>query len=192
MSLLSMPVLCSSPIASLPASCLLIAISLGAPQEAAQEAAQELPRVVVPDGERVTMEPRLEDLAFLAGEWTGTDGTSTWKSWYSTPEGGQVLGASKELRGGRVVMIDFEQFFLDGGKLRMTPYPFGNRSVTFTLSDFSLADKRAVFANPEHDFPQQFTYHRTAEDTLLIELEGDMGSGPVKLVIELHTKTRAR
>jgi len=169
---------------------LLSAVLVGALASAPQDRGEELPVVAVPDGERVTMEPRIEDLGFLAGEWTGTDGTSTWESWYSTPSGGQILGASKELRGDRVVMIDFEQFQLDDGQLRLTPYPFGNRSVTFTLTDFSAEERRAVFANPEHDFPQRFTYRRAAEDRLVIELEGDMGGGPVKLVIELHPKAR--
>ncbi len=144
----------------------------------------------VDEAERADDAARLEDLAFLAGEWRGTDGSSTWASWYSSPEGGQVLGASKELRGGRVVMIDFEQFYLDGGKLAMTPYPFGNRSVAFTLSDFSRSQKRAVFANETHDFPQRFTYHRSADDRLDITLEGDMGSGPMTVEIALTRATR--
>lgn len=69
------------------------------------------------------MDPTVPDLSFLSGSWRSSDGTSTWESVYTATDGGHVVGASKELR--------------DGG-LYMTPFPFGNRSMEFALSDFDL------------------------------------------------------
>ncbi|MHC4845591.1 MAG: DUF6265 family protein [Planctomycetota bacterium] len=148
----------------------------------------ELPIVELPPGTRLPLEPRVEDLSFLAGSWTGTDGTSRWESVYSSAEGGMVVGASKEMRGDRVVMIDFEHFYERDGQMRMTPFPFGNRSMEFTLTAFSIADRRAVFENPENDFPKRFTYEATAADHLRIELVGEMGGEAMSVVLELDRR----
>jgi hypothetical protein len=127
---------------------------------------------------------KVANLAFLAGAWTGSDGASAWESWYSSPEGGQVVGASKELHDGAVVTIDFEHFYERDGRLRMTPFPFGKKSVEFTLAGHDASAKRAIFENPEHDFPSRFTYERTDEQHLRITLEGQPGVPPGKLTLE--------
>lgn len=136
--------------------------------------------------ERLTKEPVIADLSFLEGTWLGSDGESSWESMYSSPSAGQVLGASKEMRGGHTVMIDFEHFYVREGQMRMTPYPFGTRSVEFTLSSFDESQLQAVFENPEHDFPQRFTYRRVSDDNLRIELTGEMSGAPVMVVLEFQ------
>jgi len=129
--------------------------------------------------------PSIADLDWLSGAWTGGDGQSTWETSYSSPDGGQIVAASKEMRGGKTVMIDFEHFYERAGSVRMTPYPFGKKSVEFTMTEFSRADKRAVFANPEHDFPNRFTYQRSSKSSLKITLEGTMNGSPLRVDISL-------
>jgi hypothetical protein len=143
------------------------------------------PVIVVAPNERLSMEPRIADLDFLEGTWLGSDGESSWESIYTSTTGGQVLGASKEMRMGRTIMIDFEHFYEREGKLRMTPYPFGNRSVEFTMTSFDAAKRQAVFENPEHDFPKKFTYQRATDKALRIELVGNMGGTPATIVLDL-------
>jgi hypothetical protein len=58
------------------------------------------------------------------------------------------------------------------GVLRVTPYPNGKMSATFTLVEYDPAAKKAVFANPEHDYPKRITYQRTADDRLLFVVAG--------------------
>jgi hypothetical protein len=147
-----------------------------------------LPVVHVPDGARVTMEPSVADLSFLAGSWHGTHGTSTWESVYSGAEGGMIVGASKELRGGRVVMIDFEHFYERDGSIYMTPFPFGNRSMEFPLTSMDVSARRAVFVNEANDFPSRFTYEATSRDHLKIELAGEMDGEPVTFVLEFDRR----
>jgi len=143
----------------------------------------DLPVVHVADGERLDLEPTVADLAWLAGVWTGSDGGSDWESVYTTGSGGHLVGASKELQQGHVVMTDFEHFYERDGALRMTPYPYGKASVEFTLSDYDGDARRAVFENPDHDFPKRFVYHRTGARTLEIVLEGDMGGEDARFVL---------
>jgi len=124
------------------------------------------------------------ELSFLTGNWSGTDGSSVWETMYTSAEGDQIVGASKEFRGERVAMIDFEHFYVREGALRMTPYPFGKRGVEFTLTGFDAATRTAVFENPEHDFPKKFTYRAVGDDRLTVELVGQMGDSPVEIVVE--------
>jgi hypothetical protein len=44
--------------------------------------------------------------------------------------------------------------------------------VTFTLVEYDPAAKKAVFANPEHDYPKRITYQRVADDRLLFVVAG--------------------
>ena len=85
-------------------------------------------------------------------------------------------------------MIDFEHFYERESQLRMTPFPFGNRSMEFTLTAFSGAQQRAVFENPENDFPKRFTYEATSKDHLRIELVGEMGGEAMTVVLELDRR----
>jgi len=127
-------------------------------------------------------EAEIEDLGFLEGRWVGGDGHSEWETVYTSPHGGEVLSASKEVRGDRVVTHDFERFHVSAGKLTMTPFPGGRQSHDFPLVELT-SGRKAVFENPENDFPSRFTYHRVDDGHLRIRLEGDTGGEP--LVVEL-------
>ena len=129
--------------------------------------------------------PTIADLAFLAGSWTGGDGSSRWESCYSTPEGGQIVGASKEVKDGHVEMIDFEHFYVREGQLRMTPFPFGKRSVEFTAVTVDGKARRALFENAAHDWPTKFSYEAAGDDKLRIVLSGPEGVPPGTVTIEL-------
>ncbi|GJM22091.1 MAG: hypothetical protein DHS20C15_20060 [Planctomycetota bacterium] len=130
--------------------------------------------------------PSVSQLHWLQGHWIGSDGESRWESVYSGSTGGQIVSATKELRGERVVMIDFEHFYERDGELRLTPFPFGNRSVEFTLTELDRDGSRAVFENPEHDFPRRFEYQRSGAEELRIRLTGEQGGQAldIQLVLE--------
>lgn len=135
-----------------------------------------------PSEEPVEGPPPAHELAWLAGSWKGTIEGGEWEASYTSAEGGEVLSASKELRGGRVAMIEFEHFRVVDGVLVMTPFPFGKRSDTsFAITELDRDARRAVFANPDHDFSQEIVYHRAAEDRLAITVAGRRNDEPVKL-----------
>lgn len=137
--------------------------------------------------EQAPAEPGAENLAFLAGRWKGTFDHGEWEAVYTSPCGGELLSANKELRDGRVVMIEFEHFRMVDGKLVLTPFPHGKRSnASFALTHFDPKARRAVFANPEHDFPSQIVYHRAAEDRLVIEVSGAQDGRPTRLMLDLR------
>jgi hypothetical protein len=128
-------------------------------------------------------------LAWLQGSWRSDGGHSTWEAAYTGPEGGEVVSASKEISGGKVVTYDFERFYEKDGKVIFSPYPHGKKSShEFPLESLDAAAKKAVFANPANDFPSRFTYHRAADDRLVVTLEGKQGDKPMKFSIEFKRR----
>lgn len=117
-------------------------------------------------------------LEWLAGRWLGTiEGrTDQFEAHYTSPQGGIVLGMSKSFgTGDRLLWFEFERFEVREGVLSVTPYPNGRPSVTFKLKSYDAAARKAVFANPEHDFPTEISYQRVADDRVQL-----MVSGPTK------------
>lgn len=132
------------------------------------------------------------NLAWLAGSWKGTSEQGRWEASYTTPDGGVILSSNKEFRGDRVVMIEFECFQMIDGVLTLTPYPFGKKSdTTFPLKEIDDTQSRAVFANPEHDFPKEITYHRSAANKLEIKVTGELNGKPAEVNLTLHNAASA-
>ena len=74
----------------------------------------------------------VSDLGWLAGNWIGSlaDG-SVYESHYSDPDGGVIVGSSKETRANRVVGTDFELIYEKDGQVIFQPHPDG---LKITLS----------------------------------------------------------
>ncbi len=127
---------------------------------------------------------QLGDLTWLAGSWSGDilgAGASTrFETHYTTPQGGVILSTSKAFgKDGKLRWFEFERFEVKDGVLQVVPHPNGVASVPFTLAEYDPAAKKAVFANPQHDYPNRITYHRVAEDRLLIVVAGETLEAPV-------------
>jgi len=128
-------------------------------------------------------------LSWLQGAWRTADGESVWEAVYSSPEGGEVVSASKEIAGGKVATFDYERFFEKDGKVIFSPHPGGKKSKhDFPAESLDAAAKKAVFVNTANDFPSKFTYHRVADDRLTVTLEGAPGGNPMKIAIEFRRR----
>jgi hypothetical protein len=128
-------------------------------------------------------------LDWLSGQWYGTFENGHWEASYTTAEGGVMLSSNKELKQGRVAMIEFEQFVVRDGKTWMTPYPHGRKSkTTFEMVEVDAAQRRAVFT-ADNDFPARIVYHRVADDRLVIELyKKDAAEGSAGLRLDLKRR----
>ena len=145
---------------------------------------------VTPDKQSLTAAERLESLGWLQGHWKGTLMGSRYETVYSSPDAGMIVGASKEIQGGLARGFDFERMYVKDGHVVMTPYPRGKESVTFKLVDHDPMSRKAIFSNPDHDFPRKLTYEIRAEDNLVIVLEGDGGGQPLVLTLDLNRATQ--
>ncbi|MCZ7650375.1 MAG: DUF6265 family protein [Thermoanaerobaculia bacterium] len=114
------------------------------------------------------------DLAWLAGCWQAVDAEPGSGELWSAPAGGTLLGVARTVRDGRTVAHEFLQIRETGdGGLVYVALPSLQREASFPL--LRLAPHEAVFANPEHDFPQRISYRLEADGTLRARIEGDAG-----------------
>ncbi len=116
-----------------------------------------------------TPKGQLDSMLWLAGSWVGPSRHGTWEAHYTTPQGGTILGASKDHYADRPAFTGFERFEVLDGKLAMYPYPNGRPVTAFPLVELDRENHRAVFENPKNDFPQRFEYWRVDGDTLVIK-----------------------
>lgn len=116
-------------------------------------------------------EPKLEDLAWLAGHWGGTvDGVVMEEVWLA-PAGGVMPGTHRDLRGARS-SFEFMRIAETSAGIVFYAQPGGNAATAFRLVE--SGERRAVFANPQHDFPQRIVYWRAGEE-LCARVEGAPG-----------------
>ena len=143
---------------------------------------------LAPDNVDVSATDRLKSLSWLEGAWHGKVGNSNYEAVYSSTGGGSIVSASKQSQGDRTQMFDFETFQVKGDDVFMTPYPGGNKSVSFKLVDHDPKKHSAKFSNPEHDFPKALHYEMKGGDRLVISLFSD--SNTAAMTFELKRKKK--
>lgn len=116
--------------------------------------------------------PAVARLDWLAGHWAGTtDGVFSEEHW-SSPAGGGMVGMHKDVRDGRMSAFEFLRIVSRGDSTCYVASPNGAPPTTFCLEE--LGERRVVFANPAHDFPQRILYWIGDDDRLHARIEGDV------------------
>jgi len=112
----------------------------------------------------------IDDVAWMAGHWRLDQGTTIVEEGWFAPAGGSMVGVNRTVTG--MVTTGFEFLLLrktDSG-IVLSASPNGRCPATeFALTEFE--EQRAVFSNPEHDFPQRIIYRREG-NRLHAEIEG--------------------
>ena len=102
---------------------------------------------------------RIAELGWLAGCWWGEAGEECWLA----PRDGVMIAVNRApARDGKVPFFELLRIVEDAEGLVFLAQPRGvSPAVRFRAVE--LREKRVVFANPEHDFPQRLTYWREGE-----------------------------
>ena len=115
--------------------------------------------------------PQGADLSWMAGHWLECsprgEATETW----TDDRGGVMLGLSKSIRDGRTSW-ELSRIDRTPEGLAFFASPKGQQSTVFRA--VSITAGKAVFENPDHDFPQRVIYVREA-DRLTGRIEGHVG-----------------
>lgn len=130
--------------------------------------------------------PTLESLSWLSGTWQGRDarGLEMEETWLP-PKGGTMLGLHRDVAGGRTVSFEFMRIAAETDGIVYWASPGGRPATAFTLAEGG--GRRAVFANPAHDFPQRILYWIDEKGALHARVEGDGPEGAME-----WTWTRAK
>ena len=118
----------------------------------------------------------IQKLAWMAGSWAGeTRGTWLEEHW-SAPKGGTMIGMHRDLRGDRTVSFEFFRVVEDSLGLVYLSQPGGHPPTPFRMK--SLEDRKVVFENPNHDFPQRILYWLAKDGALHARIDGTIGGKP--------------
>lgn len=114
-------------------------------------------------------EPKLADLSWMAGHWTGSkDGLQMEEIWLA-PRGGVMLGMHRDAKGAKA-SFEFLRIVETPDGIVYLAQPGGKPATPFPLAESSKG--RAVFANPQHDFPKRIIYW-LHDEQLCARVEGD-------------------
>jgi hypothetical protein len=144
---------------------------LGAPRLLAQEAptTAEVPRGAPRNSEEFRGTGKVEDLSWMTGHWGATvDGVDMEEVWLA-PSGGVMLGMHRDVKKTKT-FFEFLRIAPTPEGLAYLAQPGGRPATAFLLTEVSPT--RAVFANPNHDFPQRITY-TLEEGRLCARVEGE-------------------
>ncbi|HSS22210.1 MAG TPA: DUF6265 family protein [Pyrinomonadaceae bacterium] len=114
--------------------------------------------------------PSLSELEWMAGGWAGTDDAVEMEELWQSPKGNTMLGVHRDVVKGRTVSFEFLRIEATPDGITYWGSPEGKTPTPFRLKE--LKNKRAVFENPEHDFPQRIIYWLGDDGALHAKIEG--------------------
>jgi len=121
-------------------------------------------------------QPTISALAWLAGGWGGSqDGVATEEHWTSAAGDG-LIGMHKDVKDGKMISFEFLRIDIDAqGRICYLAMPDGAPATSFCAAE--IAEKRVVFENRAHDFPQRILYWLDSGGKLHARIEGPPGAG---------------
>jgi hypothetical protein len=118
-----------------------------------------------------------ESLSWLAGSWSGAQGPVEMEESWTAPRGKTLLGLHRDVKEGRTVGFEFLRIEEAADGVTYWASPEGRPATPFKLKESS--DKRVVFENLQHDFPQRILYWIDADGALRARIEGPKGGKTV-------------
>jgi Domain of unknown function (DUF6265) len=117
----------------------------------------------------------LAAVAWMAGAWQGeADGVAMEEHWMA-PRGHSIVGMHRDVKGGRTVGFEFMRIEVRDGRLVYLASPGGAPPTPFTAIE--VGERRIVFENAAHDFPQRVIYWRDGA-ALRARIEGTRSGRP--------------
>jgi len=126
-------------------------------------------------------------LGWMEGRWTGEKDGVSMEEYWTDSRGGAMLGLHRDVEGERIVSWEFLRI---GSTSEGTFYFASPRSAPPTpFKLVELGQKRVVFENRQHDFPQRILYWLDPQGALHARIEGSQDG---KTVSEEWVWTKAR
>lgn len=116
----------------------------------------------------------VSSLSWLSGRWTGTDGGVAMEEEWTAPAGGALLGLHRDVKGDRMVSFEFLRIQA-GAEGRLTYFASPRSAPPTPFGLVELGERRVVFENASHDFPQRILYWLDASGALHARIEGTIG-----------------
>lgn len=124
-------------------------------------------------------------LAWMAGRWAGTSDGVAMEEYWLAPGGGALLGLHRDVKDGRMVSFEFLRIEATSEGTFYFASPRSAPPTPFRLVE--MGERRVVFENKQHDFPQRILYWLDAAGAMHARIEGPQAG---KTVGEEWTWTR--
>src|SRR6476619_1721693 len=105
------------------------------------------------DGGPAVAPADLTSLAWMTGNWTGSDDGLEMEELWLPPKGNTMLALHRDVKAGRTVSFEFLRIEATGDTITYWASPHGKPATPFRMIE--LGNKRVVFENAEHDFPRR-------------------------------------
>lgn len=118
----------------------------------------------------------LDEFGWLAGYWTNAseDGSSTIEELWLPPAAGRLMvGVHRDVRNNERVFFEYLRIETRSDGVYYVSKPSNQDEAAFRLVAHAPGE-RAVFENPEHDFPQRIIYTLDG-DVLTATISGTIG-----------------
>lgn len=119
----------------------------------------------------------VDRLAWLEGRWEGTSGDLAMEEHWTSVRGGALLGVHRDVQGGRMVSFEFLRIEATADGIVYFASPRSKPPVPFRLVE--SGERRLVFENRQHDFPQRILYWLDASGAMHARIEGPQGGKTV-------------
>ena len=111
----------------------------------------------------------IEKLVWMTGTWTQSkNGEIVQESWLGPK--GKMMAAVNLTSSAKRTSFEFLRIVETPTGLAYLASPGGKTPVEFKLKE--IADKRVVFENPAHDFPQRVMYWIEPDGAMIARIEG--------------------
>ncbi|MEL6330097.1 MAG: DUF6265 family protein [Planctomycetota bacterium] len=130
----------------------------------------------------------VDSMGWLTGTWSGPMWGGQFTAYYSPPSEGKIIGYSTLEQDGEIGFYEFEVFETSVAGTRFSPFPGGRRADGFMLAGGRAVGDRAVFENPDKDFPTRVTYERVEPDRLVITLDDAHAGSDRRDVFDLRRR----
>ena len=112
----------------------------------------------------------IEKLSWMTGVWTqNRDGETVQESWLG-PRGNMMAGVNLTTSPKHLTTFEFFRIVTTPSGISYLASPGGKPPVEFKQKE--LGDKRVVFENPAHDFPQRVMYWIEPDGAMKARIEG--------------------
>lgn len=146
-----------------------------------------------PAGNQVgSNQTKLNDVAWLAGHWTGSfsNGTPADEHW-SAPAGGCMMGMFRMMPNGKASLYEFLviEENADGVALRFLHFGRNLRPMDqepWYLNLTQAGPKNAVFVSPDADRPLRISYALESSDVLLVEVQSVKKGQPERFSVRFQ------
>lgn len=134
----------------------------------------------------------INDLAWLAGAWTGSRGTDfsiSMEERWTPPLGGAMLAVSRTVRNNKMGAFEYLRIVEREGSLVYIAQPNGAKGTEFVLSE--ITPTRAVFENPRHDYPNRIVYELRPDGGLTASIGQLKGGTPRRFIYKREAQPKS-